>query len=114
MTEPEQWAVELWEQAYKAVFTGSSPENQRDFHYPAVEAIQRALEERERIAAEEAHERSALALTPHELAKAIADQTVPEDCNGYTLEKWFIARDAVLAALATRQDAPVTENSHDH
>lgn len=53
MTEPEQWAMELWEQAYKAVFTGSSPENQRDFHYPAVEVIQRAFEERERELREE-------------------------------------------------------------
>lgn len=36
-------------------------------------------------------------LSREEMAKAIADQTIAEDSEGYTKEKWYIARDASLA-----------------
>ncbi|KPH60382.1 hypothetical protein ADT71_19945 [Novosphingobium sp. ST904] len=40
------------------------------------------------------------------MAKAAADATVPEDSEGYSREKWFIARDAALFARQALMPTP--------
>lgn len=115
MTEPEQWAVELFKQLEQMVFI--SPKG-AGLDGEAFYAIQRAFEERER-----------------ELREAV--QNIERICRENVREtdepdrvKWDgVWHEGPLAtayiqtlqafgelarqALATRQDAPVTENSHD-
>lgn len=49
-------------------------------------------------------------LSREEMAKAIADQTVAEDSEGYTKEKWYIARDASLAMFDLLNETVCTQH----
>lgn len=100
MTEPEQWAVELWHLAHRAyVLKG------RDSHLEgAVDAaltIQRAFEEQTR----ELRAEMAFVQQSH-------DWIYGEKQRLENALKDIASR--AHANLATRQDAPVTENSDDH
>jgi len=95
MTEPEQWAVEAFEAAYRAFLWRGS----RAAHA----TIQRAFEEREREL------RDAVKIAEDALIH------ISENCDErLAFGTADNALDALRQALATRQDAPVTENSHDH
>lgn len=98
MTEPEQWAVELFRKAVEA-YGGQSIPGETECY--AARLIQRAFEEREREL------REALVAVDGELRTAWEERSLPARCiSGATIAK-------INKALATRQDAPVTENSHD-
>lgn len=53
-------------------------------------------------------------LSREEMAKAIADQTVAEDSDGYTKEKWYIARDASLAMFDLINETVCTQHGSDY
>lgn len=91
MTEPDAWALELWNRAADAA-DGCATQSFGDDAKAAALTIQRAFEERER----------------GRINAAI--ETAKEAPPGLRLRVLVNC----LRALATRQDAPVTENSHDH
>ena len=102
MTEPEQWAVELLDAVFDASDLGSAcgivdcPQCAN-----AAISIQRAFEEREwKLRAEMA------------VVQQSHDWMYGEKQRLENALKDIASR--AHANLATRQDAPVTENSHDH
>lgn len=93
MTEPEQWAVELLHEVNAVWMDYGS--------HAAAEAIQRAFEERLHIE-----------LAKHSLAENTAKATEAAQARGYKIDPRLVDLED-RAWTATRQDAPVTENSHD-
>ena len=99
MTEPEQWAVELWHLAHRA-YVLKARDSHRDGAVDAALTIQRAFEERERklrgqlTFIQQSHDW--MCGEKQRLENALEDIASRAHAN-----------------LATRQAAPVTENIHD-
>ena len=99
MTEPEQWAVELFR---KAVYEYGGQSIPSETECYAARVIQRAFEERLHIE-----------LAKHSLAEHTTKATEAARARGYKIDPRLVDLED-RAWTATRQDAPVTENSHDH
>lgn len=103
-TEPEQWAVELLEQVDRSrAFACPYVCEESKINAAAALTIQRAFEEQTRELREK--------LARYEQGAGPDDW---RQCPGQCGESCCGYHDACRRALATRQDAPVTENSHDH
>lgn len=104
MTEPDAWALELWNRAADAA-DGCATQSFGDDAKAAALTIQRAFEEQTQKL------REALGWYADQMCEGICEGKDPKMCALIGADN--CAGCPAVIALATRQDAPVTENSHD-
>lgn len=105
MTEPDQWARDLWEKCALADLYYTPAGEPDPMEMPAG-IIQRAFEEQTQKL------REALGWYADQMCEGICEGKDPKMCALIGADN--CAGCPAVIALSTRQDAPVTENSHDH